>query len=167
MSELLLSKALASWAASRSDEVVFNPKQGFYSFDIVADAYEKGITVGKDSFKEELRKKYFDKANIAGEAMNVILSQIFEKKYRVYKVFLNHTIEATTILMVIDEVTHNDDVFIDFAYKKIGEMQSKFHSMGLNLDISFVDNNSGLNIKLIKADGFGFAYDIIEGKEIL
>jgi len=54
--------SLIAWAATRVDELVFDPRKGFYSFEIVLYAFDKG----KEEFKENARRKYFHNAQVAG-----------------------------------------------------------------------------------------------------
>ena len=162
----ILKETLTSWAATRSDEVVWNYKDGFYSFAIVAEAFEKGKEFGELRLKENARKRFFDSAVLMNKALITVLKPLLEKKFPLHKLFISHGVNQSKVLISLDEAIHDKKDFIDFAYPLVSAIEAEYLDKGLNIDISFLDQNEHLSMEAIINDGFGFAFDIDKGIEI-
>ncbi|CAN5168902.1 hypothetical protein BH09BAC5_BH09BAC5_10140 [soil metagenome] len=168
MNEVLI-ETLIDWAATRSDEVVYNPKEGFYSFEIVDDAYRKGIErgiekgkeLGENSLKEAFRQKYFSKAKLVSEVLGKMLNGFSDNSFQPIRLFMSHSIAGSNLLLTIPEDIHHSEKFIAFAYTEALKLQTEYHKEGLNLDIGFIDESSNINLDLLKSDGFEFVYDLV------
>lgn len=165
--KITLTETITDWAASRPDEVVLDPKKGYYSFDIVLDAYNKGREETKEQvvqdLKSQFRKKYYDNAKLGAESLENILISFSEKDFKPKKFFINNSTDGTTIIFSIDSDTYSKEEFIDFAYNHTVELQQKHHDKDHNLHISFINDVEDFNIDLLKSEGFGFGYDITKG----
>jgi hypothetical protein len=150
---------ITKWVATRMDEAVLNPKDCYFPFDVVADAYTTGVKSGKDSFGEELRDKYYTKAKLSSEALGELISKLDQQGYEIHKFFLNHNFNNTIMMVSIDKNIHENDEFIDFAYGEAINIKNTYSKKELNLDILFLDDSEHLNYNLIKSDGFNFIYD--------
>ena len=175
----VLDQLLSTWAASRSDEVVFNPSSGYYSFDIVTDAYlkglERGTQEGYDKGKQksvdeyvinEYRKLFFKKANLVSEALTETLAMLKKHNFSASKLFINHSIQGSKILLAIDIKTHHSEDFIKFAYNEAAKIEDVFYTKELNIHIGFINDVSDLNLQLIRDDGFDVGYDLKNNTEI-
>jgi len=165
-----LEKNLIRWAATREDEVVFNPQKGFYSFDIVLDAYEQGKKIGEKegekTYKQKARDIYFNNLEKTNLALSEMIKTLVEYPCTPTKVFINHTITDTILIIAIDPQIHCEKEFIDKAYAKALELQEQYHGQ-FNLDISFIDDTENLDLELLKDDGFAFQYDLEKNQPIM
>jgi len=155
-----LTETIIKWAATRPDEVVFDPKTGFYSFEIVSDAFHKGKEKMMEEMKAQMRNKYYDNAKMGSEALKNIMNALAQKDYIPCKLFVNNSTKGTTIILSITEAVYSTENFIDFAYSEALNLQAKHHEIGHNLKISFMNDSENLNLDLLKSDGFGFAFDL-------
>ncbi|MEO8760150.1 MAG: hypothetical protein ABI388_03480 [Bacteroidia bacterium] len=161
-----LTEAIIVWAATRSDEVVFDPKSAYYSFEIVADAFEKGKEFGKKEINERLRQIYFKNAQTGVEALNKILDNLKENNCVPSKIFVKNSIQGVTILLSLNPKVYEQEKDIDFAYNVSATLQSEYHKTNFNLIISFINETPNFNFNLLKSDGYGLAYDIEKDVQI-
>ncbi len=164
----VLKESLIRWAATRKDEVVFDPKRGYYSLDIVIDAFRKGQESGQNDYIEQARGKYYENARLAVEATNKMITKLNEKNIVPLKLYMNHSLTESIILLSIKEDLYIDDTFIDFAYPEATKIQTEYNINGkdFNIHINFIDEAEGFNHELLKSDGFGFSYDLVKGEEL-
>ena len=155
-----LTETIIKWAATRPDEVVFDPKTGFYSFEIVSDAYNKGKEKMMEELKAQMRNKYYDNAKMGSEALRKIMDSLSERGYLLNKLFVNNSTKGTIIILSIPEEIYATEEFIDFAYAEALTIQAAQHNLNHNLKISFMADSTNLNLDLLKSDGFGFAFDL-------
>lgn len=155
-----LTEAIKDWAATRPDEVVFDPKKGFYSFEIVSDAFEKGKEKMLEEMKSQMRNKFYSNAKLGADALHSLLESLIKQKYNPLKFFVNNSTQGTTIIFSIKQDVYSDETFIDFAYGEALKIEAKHHEANHNLHISFINDVDQFNLDLLKTDGFGFAYDL-------
>jgi len=156
-----VSLLLYKWAAERTDEVIFNPKNGYYSFGIVADAFQKGMDKGTDHVHSQIREKFVSKGALLVNALEELINRLGEKKYAPSKVFIDHALQNSRILLTVSPDVHHAKEFISFAYSVVSDIEEKYDkSNNLLLTFSFVDEIEDLNTELIKADGYEIAYDL-------
>ena len=169
-----LTETLKTWAATRPDEIVFVPSAGYYSYDIVVDAYIKGKgdgqeigkEVAQNLIKEQVRKIYYNNALLTTQALSLMIKKLSDNKFNPTKLFVNNSIEGTSVLFAVSKDTHINESFIDLAYSESSKLKLEYFDKGLNLKIGFISDTSELNIPLLKSDGFGFALDLTSNKEI-
>lgn len=163
-----VKKMVTDWAASRPDEVVFNPMEGYYSSDIIMDAYLKGIEKGEEQERkrgvrnlliERYRKDFFAKAQELSNSLYRMIELLETRGYNATKVFLNHTLEQSKIILIIKEGTHHTKEFIDFAYAEAIKIENEAKGKLLTLNIGFIEQCESLNVELLKNDGFDIGYD--------
>jgi len=163
-----LVEQIKEWAATRSDEIVSVPTTGYYSYDIVVDAYVKGKGDGHEIGKEEgqnmvkemIRKKYYNNARLTADALTIMLKTLLEKGFKPNKFFVNNSIDGASVLFAVPYEVHINDDFLDVAYSEASNLKLQFFDKGLNLQIAFLSDSEKLNISLIKSDGFGLAFDL-------
>jgi hypothetical protein len=172
----ILEDTLIKWAATRPDQVLFNPSDAYYSFDIVADAFEKGkqhgfekgqeqaIREGREHARNQLieatREKYFASAKLTSEAFGEMLKFLKESGYSARKLFINASIKGAACIFSVDETIYLADEFIDIAYAKLVELETKYYLNGLDLQMSFINNDTEINYELLRSDGYDFAINI-------
>jgi len=142
--------------------------QGTILLSIVADAYAKGKgdghSIGKEEgenmVKEMIRKKYYNNAKLTADAITIMLQTLLNKGFKPNKLFVNNSIDGSSVLLAIKQETHIKDEFIDIAYSEASKLNLQFFEKGLNLQIAFLPDTENLNIHLLKSDGFGLAFDL-------
>jgi hypothetical protein len=178
----VLAETLIKWAATRSDHVVFNPAEAYYSFDIVADAFDKGKQSGisqgreeafekgkelaKDQLIQHVREKYYSTAKFTAEAFGEMLQFLRDNSIPVKKLFIRNTVESAHCIFSIPEETYIYDNFIDLAYKKVVELETKYHDKDLGLQMGFINDDIPIDFDLLRSDGFGFAINIDDATKI-
>lgn len=164
--EAELKESIITWAATRSDEIVMQPKNGFYSFDIVMDAYRDGKERGKSDFINEIRSEFVSNLKQATTALIGFIVESAGRGYAYSRVFVKHGGRSTFFILTVDEELHNTDNFIDFAYSEAAKLKTSLQESGLDIDVSFVDEDEHSDFELIKSDGFDFSYDLTHNKSI-
>jgi hypothetical protein len=151
-----ISKQLIHWAGSRPDEVVFNPKEGYYSFGVVADAFEKG----KEHFIEKMRGRFMENVNVINEALQDIFATLKGLKVSPIRVFIKNTVSESSVLITVSDTDFNNEVFVKNIYEFSADIEQKFSQNNLIFDLSFINDNDNLNVDLIKSDGYSFDMDL-------
>jgi hypothetical protein len=159
----IISKSIIDWAATRPDEIVFEPKEGFYSFDIVVDAYKKGK--GElDVFKEEVRRRFFENAKTAADISVFVIDGLKNIAIPPQQLFINNSVEGFNILITLPEEVFDDPDKLEKANNIIFGIQSESLKKEINVQIAILPESINLNKELIKADGYGFMLDVSESK---
>lgn len=161
-----LTHTLKRWAATRRDEIVFDPSKGFYSFDIVADAFEKGKEIGKAEFVERARGLYFDNAEIASELLDSLIKFFTERDAFPNKAFIKNAVFGISILIIIDAEKYENNDFLDMAYAFISKMKLEQYEKGKSVQISIMCNSDHIDFHLLMADGYGFGFDFRANTQI-
>jgi len=168
VNEDTLLKSLSKWVATRPDEVVLDPKKGFYSFDIVMDAYNKGKETGEGNLKQYFRDVYYQRFQLTTESILAFYTNLLEKKYSPKKLFINFSLNQCVVLITITPEVHADDKFIDYAYGEALTIQAELSRKDVVLSINFVSEfKDNINLESIKSDGFDFAYDFEKNQAIV
>ncbi|MDR0801616.1 hypothetical protein [Fluviicola sp.] len=164
-----LEKDVLEWIATRPDDVVFSPREGFFSFEMIVDAFVKGQEKGAANFKseaeEKLRVKFLDNAKKGIDNYNLLADFLSGKKTQVEKLFLNNSLQGTSILVSIDPSVYTTDSINDF-YAFISKLEVTCFKEGFNLNIGFISESESIDYNLLKADGYTFAYNVKEQKKV-
>lgn len=158
-----ISDTIINWAATRLDEIVFEPKDGFYSFNIVVDAYEKGAEE-LNKIKQSYRDKYFYNAKLSTVAVKDVFEILSSNNVTPNKLFINTSVDGTHILLVLDKSSYQGDEIIDIIYEKFADLQMRYFNEEKNIKIGLMCDSDKLDINALKEDGFGFGYDFINRK---
>ena len=145
--------------ASKTDDAVFSPQDGYFPFSVIADAFEKGTEHGREALKQKIRNLYIRNIEIAVEAVTNLISDIDTKGYKAKKIYINHSIQQSLVLIAIDDHLNIDESFIEYAYSKVIEIQTAASLENqINITISFIEA-ANINEDLISLDGYSFVYD--------
>ncbi len=137
----------------------------YYHVNVVADAYSRGFNDGEKKAKKEVidlitqkaKERFIEKANqvyLSSKAMVIHLSQ---KDYSVDKIYINIFHKSPKVIISVGNSMLLDDDFVEFAYSKIIEMKSSFHSLFQStLDLSLISSND-LDEDLLSRDGFDYS----------
>jgi hypothetical protein len=162
-----VKELITTWAATRPDEIISEPRNGFFSTDIVVDAYKAGVKKGKDSnIIEQIRTSFYSKANILSEAISEAATKLFNKDYAPLKIFISHNINESKVLLTFDPETYRDINFINYSYPEIKVIEDKYYTAKLNLNFSFMGDSAELNYELLHCDGYMIGYDFSIKKPI-
>jgi hypothetical protein len=164
MSEIV--EIIKDWAATRPDEVVFDPREGYYSYDFIVDSFQKGKEVGRQELISSVRLKYHENIKKATEAIDLIVKYLFTETYTLNKLFINNSIKGTSILFAVKEETYLNDTFLDLAYSTSSKIELDFFDKGVNIQIGFLNDSKSLNSEAISEDGYSWAYDLISNSKL-
>lgn len=145
-------------------EVKSKSAEGYYHVNVVAEAYSKGFSDGKESGQTEFMdllisneiEKFTQKANQIYILSKNVISYLKENKFDVAGLYINLSPIKPSVIVSISNDFLNDDAFVELAYQKIYE-NKKIYAKLFNepLDIGFVSDDN-LDEGLLKADGFGY-----------
>lgn len=168
MPEAELTEQLRVWGVERPDEVIFNPKNGYYSFEVVAESYQKGKEDLKTERKEKFKQTYFEKLELFSDKLNLILVHLnSELGVKPDKVYLNYSIRNTSALISIPKGEQDKDEFIDTMYPYVSRIESDMLKENqMIVDVSFLDDTDSINENTIKQEGFDFGFDLTNLKSI-
>ncbi|MBL0911755.1 MAG: hypothetical protein IBJ09_05230 [Bacteroidia bacterium] len=137
----------------------------YYHVNVVADAYTRGFTDGKEAAKQDVidvimqkaREQFFEKANQVYLSAKATVNHLAEKNYKVEKIYIKVFHKSPKVIISVKSDLLLDDEFVEFAYPKIHEVQCSFHSLFQNtLDLSLIDTE-GLDEELLSKDGFDYS----------
>jgi hypothetical protein len=147
--------------ASKTDEAVLDPREGYFPFSVIADAFEKGKEKGEEIFKEKMREHFVVSVSKSLEAIKEMLTFLDQNNFSIDKLFINPSINQTSALLVVSSSLNTNNEFVSKAYSKASELQLKyFDEFKVNIHIDFIAENDGLNEKMLKHDGFEFSFDL-------
>jgi hypothetical protein len=155
-----LSETIIKWAATRSDESVLEPTHGYYPFEIIAEAFEKGVEHGEKKLKEKVRSHFFSNANLAVEAVNEAIKKFGTLSIYPLKLFVNISFESSKIILTFKEDVYTSDDFLNNAFDFSSDLKLNYFDKGLKLDISYLIDSDNLNLNILKSDGFEVALDL-------
>lgn len=145
-------------------EVKSRSTEGYYHVDVVAEAYNKGFSDGKESGKSEFLnlivsnevEKFTQKANQIYILSKNVISYLEEKDYKVSGLYINLSPGRPSVIISVSNEFLNDDSFVETAYSKIYENKGIFTQLfNEPLDIGFLSSDN-LDEALLREDGFGY-----------
>jgi hypothetical protein len=140
----------------------------YYHVNVVADAYTRGYNDGEKSAKKELIEKvmqkakedFVEKANQVYLSSKALVSHLSAKNYSVQKIYINIFHKNPKVIVALDQSLLLNDLFVEFAYTKIHDMQCSFHSLFQNtLDLSLV-STTDLDEEILAKDGFDYSEEL-------
>jgi hypothetical protein len=166
-----VKELITTWAATLPDEIISEHRNGFYSADIVIDAYKagyaKGTTSQSSSVKEQIRAAFYKKANLFSEALVEATAELNNGGYTINKLFINHNLDESKAIIAIDAGVSLERTFIEYFYSKAHDIEEKYFSQKLSISISYIEDSTDINLDLLHSDGYGFGYDLITKEPIV
>ena len=170
MSNTIFDSYLKSYAQTRASEVSETPKVNFVSTDVAIDFFEQGKKIGEQEFKKKLRESISIKVSTQINATLDVVKQINnifkEKKFIANKLFLSLNLESSKILFTVPEEQHYSEDFMNLFYTISSDLEGSYSKNSFALHILAMDESDNLNTELLKADGYSFAFDLINEKKI-
>lgn len=145
-------------------EVKSRSAEGYYHVDVVAEAYSKGFSDGKQSGKTEFMEliisneieKFTQKANQIYILSKNFISFCEKNSYKLTALYINLDPSRPSVILSVADEYLNTDLFVEKAYSKLFEYKKIFNKLfNEHLDIGLISSNS-LDEKLLKADGYGY-----------
>lgn len=145
-------------------EVKSKSTEGYYHVDIVAEAYSKGFSDGKQSGQIEFMdliiskeiEKFTQKANQIYILSKNTISYLEKNEFKLSGLYINLTPTRPGVIISVSDKYLNDDAFVEMAYAKIFENKNIFNKLfDSPFDIGLLSSDS-LNEELLKADGYGY-----------
>ena len=139
--------------------------EGYYHVNVVAEAYTRGFSDGKQLGKSEFMdsiisaeiEKFTQKANQIYILSKKFVSYILESGYTLTGLYIKLRMNRPVVIVSVPDVQLNDDAFVVTAYSKLHEFKNIFNGLfGDHLDFGLVSSDS-LNEKLLKEEGFGYS----------
>lgn len=170
MENIQLKEEIASWASTKIESAVFAPEDGYYPFEVIADAYQQGDKKAKDRLNNKMteRMKELVKGNIEilAKSLTDSMNHLQKRDYKPAKIFVYLSVDESKVIYTIDESTYLSDDFLDYAYDMAANLKAESFDKGLPLSLGFIADNKYLNIDALKADGYDMAIDLIKNTHI-
>tara|TARA_R110002012_G_scaffold55398_5_gene141462 strand:- start:468 stop:992 length:525 start_codon:yes stop_codon:yes gene_type:complete len=142
---------------------------GYYHTDVVADAYTKGFTNGKEigentvieDYSKQFIEKFVRKSTQIYLDTHKLIDLLSKEKFKIHSFYINAFSECPKVIIAIDEDLMLNDDFINLAYRKIFELQKDFsadYNTTLDMSLSCSEN---LDTDLLSADGFEYQETIL------
>lgn len=165
-----IKTSLLEWIATRTDDAVIHPREGYYPFDVIAEAYERGENDGKEKIKSDLtesfRKVFVKNTEKTSIIINMLLDQFSQDNIHPQKLFLDPSISGAKILFSLERQDYIREEFLDKYYGFISDLIANNISNDYKLDVGFIIDSDNLNLDLIKGDGFGLAINLKNGEAV-
>lgn len=154
-----------SYINEYKNEAIPESSEGYYPFNVVADAYTQGFSDGKKSGKNdfiaELIKKrselFSQKANQVYILAQNVIAFLKENDFTILSMHINLNQSCPRVILSVSSDTLNNDDFVEKAYGKIFENKQIFSKLFPEmLDIGIVANDN-LDTELLLEDGFGYS----------
>lgn len=137
----------------------------YYHVNVVADAYSRGYNDGEKKAEKEVmalitkkaKERFIEKANEVYLSSKAMVNHLSLKQYKVSKIYINIFHRNPKVIIAVEDYMLLDDDFVEFAYTKINEMKSSFHSLFQStLDLSLISSED-LDEELLSLDGFDYS----------
>lgn len=156
---------VAKWAAAQGP--VLNPKDGYYSFSTVADAFDHGRDHKENEIREMYHKEYVDRMTTFTQSIVQLLSLLEDKGYQAKEVYIGGDFDMPKAIVSIPPDQRSTDAFIDTVYGWVSKKERELHlSKKLCVDISFIDHGETINRQLLQDEGFSLQIDLLTGKPL-
>jgi len=136
----------------------------YYHVDVVAEAYTKGFSDGKQSGQSEFMEliisneieKFTHKANQIYILSKNFISFLEKDNYKLTGLYINLTPSRPSVIISVSDKYLNDDLFVEKAYSKLFENKKIFNKLfNEHLDIGLLSSDS-LDEEILRDDGFGY-----------
>lgn len=151
--------AFEKWIATRSDEAVFQVRNGYFPVDTVLDAYVKGIEQGNKNSLEKAREVFYEKSKELENALNNVVKTLNDNGISPSTVFLSHNLSESKMMFIVPKESFYSEVFVDTIYPKTYKIKEEASEKGVMLQVNFIHQSDDIDFGLIEADGFGFKAD--------
>lgn len=140
----------------------------YYHINVVIDAYTKGYNDGEKSAKKEItdllinkaKERFIEKANQVYLSTKSLVEIFSKNNFNVEKIYLNVFHHSPKVILSVEDELLLDDIFVEFAYSKIHEIQCSFHTLfESTLDISLI-SPTDLEEGLLRQDGFEYSEEL-------
>lgn len=140
----------------------------YYHVNVVAEAYDQGLSdgknIGRQEFVEKIMKtsaeRFTEKANNVYILSKRILHFLGDNGYTVDSFHINIFHKNPKVIFAVKNSILLEDKFIELAYTKIHEVKCTFRkTFESTLDMGLIDSDS-LDLDLLSQDGFEYSEGI-------
>lgn len=156
-----VTNQVLEFIARKTDEAVFSPKDGYFPFSVIADAYAKGLEQGEEALKQKVRDLFIENMQITAKSVWELTEFLKGNGYQAKCFYINPNINQSLALIAVDENIYRDKAFIQLAFRKALEIQKSHRDNKHILSINFI-SIEGINNDLLESDGYSFKYDVKE-----
>jgi len=155
-----LATVILDWAASQTDEAVLDPRKGYYPFEVIADAFEKGAEHAEKSLKEQVRRQFFNNAKLTSRTAAQLIAQLRKEGFSPNHLYVRLNIDSASVLLTIDESTYLTDEFLTKAYELSSDIKTELYEQGLNFEIAFLNHEQTLDVDSLRCNGYEIDLDL-------
>ena len=162
--EVLKSEKFNEYIQTCKGDVKNHSAEGYYHFDKVAEAYEKGFNDGQNVGKKTFLKSFIDKeiekftqkANQIYILSKKVISLIEENNYKVEALYIGLSFDKPSVIISVKNETLNNDEFTKIAYTRIFKVKEIYDELFDEvLDIGLVGSDN-LDEEILKDEGFDY-----------
>jgi len=158
-----ITSEFVKWVAQQDS--IPNPRDGFYPFDVIADAFDKGKEAKEKELLEKAAGDYLSVFSEFIQQLRKILNLVEEKGFGASELYINGSSSPKAIIAVNPEHHHTDE-FIDQIYGYVSDIEEKCEELSNGYEISFVDLSDQLDRSMLREDGYAFQLDLSTNKVI-
>ncbi len=154
-------------AHTRPDEVIFNPRDGFYSFDFLWGAYEAGKVEEIRAAKTKLKERFYDNTEEALLVIKTVCDKINEiEANATRKIFLNISLEGIIIMISVVEEFYYDDEKMHRLNSLVSKIEQDYFDKNKSANINIILDSPTLDTSKIKGNGFFIGFDVVSKTDI-
>lgn len=140
----------------------------YYHVNVVAEAYDKGLSdgknIGRQEFVEKIMKssaeRFTEKANQVYILTKNMVNFLGTNNYKVDSFHINIFHTNPKVIFAVNNEILLDDKFVELAYTKIHEFKCTFKKIfESTLDMGLIDGEN-LDLELLSQDGFEYSEGI-------
>lgn len=137
----------------------------YYHVNVVAEAYDKGVsdgkTIGRQEFVDKIMRssaeRFTEKANQVYILTKNMVNFLDKNNYKVESFHINIFHKNPKVIFAVKNEILLQDAFIELAYTKIHEFKCTFKKIfESTLDMGLIDGES-LDHELLSEDGFEYS----------
>lgn len=156
---------VTKWAATAP--FIANPKEGYFPFAVIADAFDKGGDHREKQLREKFVQTQLGRLNGFTEKIVKVLGLLSEQSYHPRELYLSGAQEMLQAIITVPPEEHDSDKFIDAVYALVSQLEVESQKEGIAIDISFLDHTDGIDRQLLRDEGYTFQLDLSTGKPLV
>ena len=154
MSTNAVRESIAKFLATHNDDAVFNPTEGYYPFDVIAEAYEHGVKKGEVNLKQKVREMAWNNAEVAASGINALIGHFIDNGVDVLGVRLKVSHRQFGAFFTVNQSDYLSDEFYRLAYSRVAEVKAESFEKGIELTFGFIGDKEAVNEDALLADGY-------------
>jgi len=158
-----LTAEVAKWAASAP--FLTHPRDGYFHFDVVADAFVKGAEHKEKELREKWVAERLNRMTAFAQTIIRVVGFVEENGYSAKHLFMSGDQDLLQAIITVPSEDHDKDDFIDKVYGLVSKIEIENQKeRNIPIDISFLDHSDTIDRRLLKDDGYTFQIDLNSGQ---